>query len=454
MTLLSFSITVDDRNADESAPRRSRAHLHVSLVVVIATAVVAIGLLSGQGNSARGDDKDPSKPGSSVLAQGSYQAFVSEIRQVLKRNDDRLIGLVNAILQNAEPPDLSPDEIPGHELQVSSAEARYKKAKLDREAAKLAVDEYQNGTFVREKSIAESEIQCARNELERARKALPEAKERLVRIRALLRNESALSLDVEYRYIDRVAAAELLEVKARFGLEQAESKKKVLEQYTKRKTITELMSEVEKAMSDELATQATWELEKGKLVAAKRMTKRPELTDVEKRILSLVQQAFPIQEAIEAKRDQLIKGRELDESLESALRDLTNQIESLVDQAAIEHAAARIAILKREIRVGARRSTSRRGSVGFLAGILNRSSKPALGEETPRSELEIPAPEKPSLPRAAIEAQPSLTGISDRLIDLAERVLKDPRLARISGISSSISRSRPNPPSPLTRMPS
>ena len=57
---------------------------------------------------------------------------------------------------------------------------------------------------------------------------------------------------------------ELTLKKARFALEQAQSKKKVLVEYTKDKTIKELESEVEKARSDELAKKATWELEKSK----------------------------------------------------------------------------------------------------------------------------------------------------------------------------------------------
>jgi HlyD family secretion protein len=52
--------------------------------------------------------------------------------------------------------------------------------------------------------------------------------------------------------------------KAKFTLEQAESKKNVLTKYTRDKTIKELDSEVKKANSDELAKQATYELEKGK----------------------------------------------------------------------------------------------------------------------------------------------------------------------------------------------
>ena len=52
--------------------------------------------------------------------------------------------------------------------------------------------------------------------------------------------------------------------KAKFTLEQAQSKLNVLEKYTKGKTIKELESEVEKARSDELAKKQTYQLEKDK----------------------------------------------------------------------------------------------------------------------------------------------------------------------------------------------
>jgi multidrug efflux pump subunit AcrA (membrane-fusion protein) len=52
--------------------------------------------------------------------------------------------------------------------------------------------------------------------------------------------------------------------KTQFALEQARGKKKVLEEYTKNKTIKELESEVKKANSDELAKKATWDLESSK----------------------------------------------------------------------------------------------------------------------------------------------------------------------------------------------
>ncbi len=166
MTLLPSAIPVDDHKTDEPAPRRFRAHLRVSLAAAIATAIVAMAMLSGHGRSARGDDKGSSKPGTSAPAAGSYWAFISMIDRVLKSNDDRLIELVKSVLGNGEAPNPGSDELPAVDLQVESAEARYKSAKLDREAAKLALREYDKGTFVREQAIEESEIQCARNKLE------------------------------------------------------------------------------------------------------------------------------------------------------------------------------------------------------------------------------------------------------------------------------------------------
>jgi hypothetical protein len=143
MTPSRSSTTVDDWNTDEFTPRRSSARLRVSLVTTIATTVVAMGLLSGQGESARADDKDLSKPGSSVPESRSYRAFVSEVQQALKRSDDRLIELVNPILEKAAAPDPLQDLIAGLEAQVRSAEARYHISQLDRAVAEIARDEYQ-----------------------------------------------------------------------------------------------------------------------------------------------------------------------------------------------------------------------------------------------------------------------------------------------------------------------
>ncbi len=57
---------------------------------------------------------------------------------------------------------------------------------------------------------------------------------------------------------------ELAFKKTQFSLEQAQSKKKVLVDYSRDKTIKELESKVKLARSDEIAKQAIWTLEVSK----------------------------------------------------------------------------------------------------------------------------------------------------------------------------------------------
>ena len=71
-----------------------------------------------------------------------------------------------------------------------------------------------------------------------------------------------------------VAAEEMTLKKTRFELEQAESKKKVLIEFTKERTIKKLKSEVEKARSDELAKHGSWEQERSKELILEREVNR------------------------------------------------------------------------------------------------------------------------------------------------------------------------------------
>ncbi len=109
--------------------------------------------------------------------------------------------------------------------------------------------EYVEGIFVQDKATAEGEIKLAESDLSRSEDRLDWATRMF-----------------EKGYVSKAAkvSEELTLKKARFALEQAESKLKVLLDYTKAKTIKELESEVEKARSDELAKKATWELEVSK----------------------------------------------------------------------------------------------------------------------------------------------------------------------------------------------
>jgi beta-lactamase regulating signal transducer with metallopeptidase domain len=135
------------------------------------------------------------------------------------------------------------------------AEAEYRNAGLHREVAEIAVIDYEEGVFNQDLAAVAGEIKLAESDRKRSEDRLEWAR------RMFSKGYVAKSV---------VVAEEQALRKARFAIEQAQSKKKVLVDYTKGKTIKELKSEVEKARSDELAKKKVWELEKAKESALER----------------------------------------------------------------------------------------------------------------------------------------------------------------------------------------
>jgi HlyD family secretion protein len=141
------------------------------------------------------------------------------------------------------------DQLVNQKITTKSAEANHENAKLTREVAEIAVVEYTEGIFKQDLATVEGEIKLAESDLSRSEDRLDWARR---------------MYEKGYVSMATKVSEELTLKKARFALEQAQSKKKVLVDYTKGKTIKELQSEVEKARSDELAKKATWELENSK----------------------------------------------------------------------------------------------------------------------------------------------------------------------------------------------
>jgi HlyD family secretion protein len=141
------------------------------------------------------------------------------------------------------------DQLVNQKITTKSAQANYENAKLTREVAEIAVVEYEEGIFKQDLATVDGEIKLAESDLSRSEDRLDWATRMFKK-----------------GYVSKAAmvSEELTLKKARFALEQAETKKKVLVEYTKHKTIKELRSEVEKAKSDELAKQATYALEDSK----------------------------------------------------------------------------------------------------------------------------------------------------------------------------------------------
>jgi len=141
------------------------------------------------------------------------------------------------------------DQLVNQRITTESAKANYSNATLTREVAEIAVVEYVEGIFVQDKATAEGEIKLAESDLSRAEDRLDWARRMFEKGYVSLATKNSEELTLK---------------RARFALEQSQSKMKVLIDFTKGKTIKELKSDVEKARSDELAKKATHELEYGK----------------------------------------------------------------------------------------------------------------------------------------------------------------------------------------------
>ncbi len=141
------------------------------------------------------------------------------------------------------------DSLTNQKIATQGAEASFQNAKLTREVAEIAVKEYEEGIFLQDEATCKGEIKLAESDLARSADRVDWA-----------------SRMYEKGYVSKAAkvSEELNFQKAKFALEQAESKLHVLLDYTKGKTIKELRSEVEKARSDELAKEQTYQLEKTK----------------------------------------------------------------------------------------------------------------------------------------------------------------------------------------------
>jgi RND family efflux transporter MFP subunit len=155
--------------------------------------------------------------------------------------------------------------------QVSAsnqAEAAHKRAQLNREVAEIALKEYTDGVYPQDRLKALGAI-------ERTRSAITKAEERVKRTHAarerldtILTEQGGVKtpadivarLDLE----DRLDETEQILRRERTALEIEQTKLKVLEEFTKAKTIKALESEAERTRSQELAMQATLELESSK----------------------------------------------------------------------------------------------------------------------------------------------------------------------------------------------
>jgi HlyD family secretion protein len=136
------------------------------------------------------------------------------------------------------------DRLLAEEILVRAAEADVNAARIGREVAVLTVIEYKEGTFVQDFAQTESEIKLIEAKLAGAEDQT---------------EWSRRMFEKGYVSMSEKVVNELALKQARFALEQAQSKKKVLIDYSKARTIKALTGAVEAARAGELAKQADLE---------------------------------------------------------------------------------------------------------------------------------------------------------------------------------------------------
>jgi len=139
------------------------------------------------------------------------------------------------------------DRLTSQELVVSGAQADVHGTRIAREVAVMAVAEYKEGVFRQQFASIEGQIMMVESKLALAEDHV---------------DWSRRMFQKGYASLAEKVAAELSLKQARFALEDAQSQKKVLVDYSKAKTIKALTGAIESARSRELAAQAVLERER------------------------------------------------------------------------------------------------------------------------------------------------------------------------------------------------
>ncbi len=169
------------------------------------------------------------------------------------------------------------DNLINQRITAAQAEANFQNARLAREAADLALREYDEGTFKAEQQALRGAILAGRSAIKRAEARLERtrrARKRLDEILAARKGEATpadvvAELDVDDRLED---AGQLID-REKMALQVAETRLAGLQKYTAPRRKTELTIDIQRKRADELARQATVELEKDKAVKIERQIK-------------------------------------------------------------------------------------------------------------------------------------------------------------------------------------
>jgi HlyD family secretion protein len=139
------------------------------------------------------------------------------------------------------------DRLASQEIVVSGAQAEVHGTRIAREVAVLALREYKEGAFTQQLATTERQIKRTESKLARAEDHVDWSR------RMFLKGYTSLAEKVS----DELALKE-----ARLALEESQSQKMILVNYSKERTIKTLTGAIESARAGELAAQAALERER------------------------------------------------------------------------------------------------------------------------------------------------------------------------------------------------
>jgi hypothetical protein len=340
-----------DRLSQERGRRPRSKPVRFAGTVVVAAAMLALGFLHDPSHIVRAGARPQTGPKDLAVATDDSSGPIAASRASLNKLQDDILGL-GALLLGRLDPAIGPGNAINQSIMAKSAEAHFGNSKLTREIAEIAIVEYEEGIFKQDQSTLEGEVKLAETEAARSANWIEIAQLRLAMITQASKG-TAEDLALEFLYEDDVTRKHLHEARSRLALEQAQFKLDVLRKYARPKRVKELKSEVETARLDELAKQAIWEREKAKLTQLQEVTKAKDREIHEQRVLTLLNRTISIAEQLETKLVQAENDREPGEQLRKEIADSADQLETLVEQAQAEAAAAKWAKLKPKVHAAA-----------------------------------------------------------------------------------------------------
>ena len=410
---------VDDRESQRRIRRPGAPCFKLTGVTAMAALSLTVALSSARSKPVRAENALQAGPNVQAATPGGLSGFAAEIQRTLKEQHDRMIDLAKQLIGRDDELGHLWNQKINQDITAESAKANFSNAVLAREVSEIAVLEYEQGIFIQDRATAQGEIVLANSDLKRAPQAVELWKGRLADINKASKG-SAADLATEFAFADRVVIAERQVGKRELANQQAESKLKILLEYTRSRRVKELQSELEKARSAELENRATWKLANSKAKRLEEAIKMHERSARERRAqdlldrqaLAALDSAIPIEAQLRTKLEQLKKNEKRDDSLEKEAKDLANQLEALVDRSEAKRAAARFDALKTTIHSAASRFPgSARSRAVRVEGVF---------EAGPNAQ----APNQGNQSGFAAEIQRILTKHHDHMIKLATQLVE------------------------------